>query len=890
MVLNAKKKKPSTSNATHTAVASPNKYDIAMGDEPEYHNVGDWQDIDSDEETAFSRPPPGEEGTTHSHAGKEDIFHQIYDQCIPGPINVSYGRHDSRKRTFRIQKTVDAWRRIMADLVDAYLALKMNGPANSDSNPEAWRIQVVGLDELGAHKFIHTGSTVNATLIHHGYLGASPEKVNRAFPLRMFEIYRQIHRVCPRFTLDALGKTLTNLHQGPRLKNLAEQLSTTYDAYLEMLRQVDARVDAALKRDPKWHSDNLVDSTFHAGTVRPDDRASMSFRWLSPEYVDAFKDEVMISRKVSTNRPEPQTESVPSIPEVQPVSEVPDSDTDGNNDVAWLNELELGADAEQLKATIDTCVERWKAAGPEGRKKMFALFAISGIFVSVCRHGHVLVMCDMIRSGELMKYPLFIVQALLDKYGADIGLGYDIILGTKVTGLRLRGVVPAFHGHAHNRACQIGWHPLYVDGVGLEDFEECMRYQNYRQALEKITFNRSQLTTLEAELGTSADDYESFHQAEVQFFQDLHSEPQQLKEAAEYIDLLLKMLQAQNESDEAKRDFQQLDHHIINDGYTRTEIARVKTRYRTTWDKYIAIQETTRRYEEEHNIETQWEPGSREWTDALALLTERNYREALTEVERLVVARLLELTKLGMSGVGYKLRDKISTALRTRAKAIQRALSVCNAAAAALNPPREQLTWAEVIDMTSLAEFDLLRQTRRDIRREPWTRPANREAMVLYFGLKRAKEEIRHLNVEIRRLITFLFDEHVDFYHAIAAHLILDPSLATELSMRYLHASRISASICRQLVKTSKLVGFSGNLFPGLRVGRDSSLSDGVPSPHWLGSVLGIGAVEVGYEEPDEQEPASDGDSNDDFVVRELEVDEEGIGQLMTHLSVYDDN
>jgi hypothetical protein len=34
------------------------------------------------------------------------------------------------------------------------------------------------------------------------------------------------------------------------------------------------------------------------------------------------------------------------------------------------------------------------------------------------------------------------------------------------------------------------------------------------------------------------------------------------------------------------------------------------------------------------------------------LLTERKYLIALAEVERLVVQRLLELTKLGMSGVG----------------------------------------------------------------------------------------------------------------------------------------------------------------------------------------------------------------------------------------------
>jgi hypothetical protein len=85
-----------------------------------------------------------------------------------------------------------------------------------------------------------------------------------------------------------------------------------------------------------------------------------------------------------------------------------------------------------------------------------------------------------------MKYPLAIVNRLLDQYGSDIGLGYDIMcgfiktlmqssLGAKAAGLHLQGIVPAFHGHAHNRNCQVHWHPLYMEGVGLEDFEECER-------------------------------------------------------------------------------------------------------------------------------------------------------------------------------------------------------------------------------------------------------------------------------------------------------------------------------------------------------------------------------------------------------------------------------
>ena len=57
-------------------------------------------------------------------------------------------------------------------------------------------------------------------------------------------------------------------------------------------------------------------------------------------------------------------------------------------------------DADDPSAQAD-CAERWRAAGPESRKKMFALFDASGIFVAVCRHGHVLVVCDMVKSGEL---------------------------------------------------------------------------------------------------------------------------------------------------------------------------------------------------------------------------------------------------------------------------------------------------------------------------------------------------------------------------------------------------------------------------------------------------------------------------------------------------------
>lgn len=50
----------------------------------------------------------------------------------------------------------------------------------------------------------------------------------------------------------------------------------------------------------------------------------------------------------------------------------------------------------KLHADVSVCVECWQHAGPEARKKMLALFAVTGIFVCLCRHGHLLGICDMV--------------------------------------------------------------------------------------------------------------------------------------------------------------------------------------------------------------------------------------------------------------------------------------------------------------------------------------------------------------------------------------------------------------------------------------------------------------------------------------------------------------
>ncbi|KAJ7740452.1 hypothetical protein DFH07DRAFT_751622 [Mycena maculata] len=785
--------------------------------------------------------------------------------------------------------------------------------------------------EHGPHPFSYSPGEVeaNEALIRHGYIGSAPEHPAFAFPIRLFEIYRQLHRVCPRFSLDALSKALTHLHHGLRKSSLREQLMIAYDAYLGVLRGVEARSCIALGRTGTWYMDNVcapclyktvdepylkfawlgamdgnnslkwVDVILRVGNSRADDRVSQHDRWITPEQVDVFKDKVSESQKVA---------------------ETPGDDLD--EDVAWLNVNELDAmEAEELAKCINTCVDRWRAAGPDQRKKMFALFAVSGIFLTVCRHGHVVVMCDMIRGGELMKYPLAMIKRLLDRYGQDIGIGYDIMcaffktllrssLGSRVVAMRLRGVVPAFHGHAHNRACQVGWHPLYVEGVGLEDFEECERtfsqsnqlagitrlcqrfhrqqaldehfdfhdldkhassgnfiYQNYRQAIEKISLNRIYLNVLEQRLHTTDQDYEDALLAEQKYFKDLRSEP----------------------ADTAKADYLQLDHHIINSGYTCTEIARVKTRYRTTYDKYLATLEEVCLYEDLHNIPARWTPVSKEYKDALVVATERRYKKCVSELEHLVVGRLFETTKLGMSA--YKIREKLSKALKTRAEAIRKALNRYNNAAAALTPPRPRLTWHSIINTASLAKFDWLRETRQDIRSLPWAQPAVREAMVLYFGIKHTNEEKVQLNVEIRRLITFMLDDHIDYYRAIAKTLIPNPAPACELQRQWTFRTCINASIAARLELTARLKGFTGSLFPGEREGRDVRLRDGITPPLWLEESLHLRTLTVKYEEPDEADHLNTAERRTydvEGMAREGDFDENLVINLLENFSTAD--
>ncbi|KAJ3752792.1 hypothetical protein EV360DRAFT_7246, partial [Lentinula raphanica] len=187
---------------------------------------------------------------------------------------------------------------------------------------------------------------------------------------------------------------------------------------------------------------------------------------------------------------------------------------------------------------------------------------------------------------------------------------------------------------------------------------------------------------------------------------------------------------------------------------------------------------------------------------------EAEYRKALDRLEQLLVSRIFEMSRLNISGTGYKMRKMIANSLKTRSKSIQAAIVAYNDAAAALRPPRRAISWDEVVDYSFLSEFDILRDTREDVREKKWATPSNRLLMFRFFKLIRAEEELDRLHVEIKRLFTYMRDEE----HLLCgkADEIEDdnPALALQIRLYWEEKSRFNALHKQRLHAIKRLDGF----------------------------------------------------------------------------------
>lgn len=105
----------------------------------------------------------------------------------------------------------------------------------------------------------------------------------------------------------------------------------------------------------------------------------------------------------STSAPPPTTTltEAPIIPNISHTAETASKTTAAPNEPTKTTTTEDTDVQERVKEAIGACVKNWKAASAEEKKRTWDIFDECGIFAAACRHGMILWLIDMVRSGEL---------------------------------------------------------------------------------------------------------------------------------------------------------------------------------------------------------------------------------------------------------------------------------------------------------------------------------------------------------------------------------------------------------------------------------------------------------------------------------------------------------
>ncbi|KAJ7690454.1 hypothetical protein B0H14DRAFT_3100953 [Mycena olivaceomarginata] len=632
-----------------------------------------------------------------------------------------------------------------------------------------------------------------------------------AIKIRVLETYRVMHVRCPHLAIQAFVKSLCDIHGVPYRPYLCQQFSISYDLYLDIRRRTDDRVTAALGRDSSWRMKHACPACMY----KLEGEDALIFEMLSTMDGNDSLKRVLRRDKSSMAQDETGEPTLARSSEREDSRDASDGYYISRERVDRWAKSRLG-DRLPMEATNtdedNPCAERWKNMINDVTSKMWGIFDETGIFLALWR-------------STLWRW----VEELLGAFGMGLGAGYDVgchfqatvansELGDEAREKKLKCLVGSFHGHAHNRLCQLRFLATYVEGMGLEDLEGFHRQQeittyakhfdsfetyanlskflcnNYRQALAILKTEPALRAWMRQE---GVDGVKTFHEwleEEKAYLLGLKAAAKTNTETLEmeYVQKLVNLGASQAKSlvvaAEARR--ARGDDGTYTPGVAKAELARRHAQEKTEKD-LAQVQEL----ESILAIAERWTPASPKWMET------RKYQLALDALELLIVERIFELTKMNQSETGYKMRKHIAKALQARSKAVKNAIDRYNDAAALLEPPMPKLTWEEVVEYAFLADFDILRDTRAEVQSRPWTRPAYRLAMDRYFKTLRAREEIQRLNIEIQRVVTWIRDEN-------------------RCGCTWGRRGRFDAGHLRNFTKLAAEPGFTGSLKCGVAVER----------------------------------------------------------------------
>ncbi|KAJ7838328.1 hypothetical protein B0H14DRAFT_2588627 [Mycena olivaceomarginata] len=623
----------------------------------------------------------GNRAANISHAGEgledpdEDQADEELLDMLERQQNKVFSRRprDRRKRADRTQILVDAFVAQLESMTDAYLSWNL---AMAEKNlgaeymqpgdsvlQEKRQVLVVDLFEMRNKEvpIVDGNVFIASAYVRQGLMPSTP------------------HHASVVITVFVQG--LCDLHVVAPHPYLGAQFSTAFDVYLSLRAAADQHMKAALGRDiPNWRLKNACPACLYELEGEPKLKRRLivtqdgnnSLKWFGRPG-DVFL----------------------------PRSEVEEWAKDEVDELMKGFEPEAGEGGDEGVG----CEERWENMKEDVTARAWGLYNETGIFPALCRHGFVLVVVDMAQSGELAKYGLSIINHLICVLG-EVTVGIDV--GCKVVRQvkahprplvlaaenNFKAVVGSFHGLGHDRLCSICNMVMYVDGMGLEDCENCESYFAKSNALASTTcystiFHRQQaistymrhtdlcdayqgltivignkyqhalrikqgLPALQDAMCTldvsTRDVFETWLAKEKEYLQSMKKEPVEETNEMEYYQKLVNLYN----SEEHLHDIRRVN-VFVPAAMDATYAEAVKQTRRLETQCRHAGEATVQDLELRLGIETRWVAGGEEWVKAALMVKNQSYQCAFDQLQGLIVARMFELAKMNMSGTGYKL-------------------------------------------------------------------------------------------------------------------------------------------------------------------------------------------------------------------------------------------
>ncbi|KAF8323615.1 uncharacterized protein EI90DRAFT_2886562, partial [Cantharellus anzutake] len=642
-------------------------------------------------------------------------------------------------------------------------------------------------------------------LLHAGYIPATPINPTVVISICSLELLHCLMRTSPSFSIQSFTRLLADLHCVVYQPYLRTQVSLAFEAYYAIIMRVNAFVKHVMGHDmPDYRLKNscpachykLYNEPKHPIELIVTGNGNTSLSCLPHQYESdcrTFFSDYFLLR----------------------------SEVDAFQNTKKQSQL----DSMVYDPPPESCIG-WKNSWPMAQTTKAGSLGImdeTGIFLVICHHGIVQFIMDMVKSGELAKYPVAAANKLISTFGHDILFAYDVgctfsitlarsTIGDVACQANFLCCTGSFHGVAHSRLCQLDHLIGLKEGVGIEDgegnewafsstngvaavtqhasahyrhFQIHLHFEKWDQdKYERLgnfllgnhtsawTQIRKSMDILEATkcMHPSYFDWDCplFLQEEKEYIASLRSEPKAEQAKIEYLEALERL-----ENADFGLCYQCYLHHQPQNSPTKLRVLNAKWRMHTVLSLH---------WRQRHPLP--WLENCPQRQEAIQLRNERKYHRLLDDLEHRAISRQFELEKMGLPKTDYKTCQHISQLVGKQSRTLHSTLEKYNTTAAAMIPLKPSLTWDDITHPDFPSTVELL-QGRDDIRSCEWTQEHFHAATHAWARLQCAKEELVTIGVETRRILTSMRDEELQLKVTIKVVAASNPTLASYISMAF---------------------------------------------------------------------------------------------------------